>query len=320
MRLARGIRPLHGVFTIQWFKKNRKTAVFCSLFSFNFTFYFTYDSAMDKNSSMTVNPLVDPIPAEVPLRKAPLVRVIAQVRFPTIAAIESPQLLAPFQEAIRGRYPFLRQEKSPNIVFGSGGLQLDGGSSIWRFSSSSEHKPSDGWTIALTKDFLALETQKYTSRKDFMERLAEAVEALQKAFAPPGVDRLGVRYIDRIEGEDVEHLQRFIQPHILGVLAMPISDHVRQHALTDVQFSIDAGNIRARWGRLPARSTFDPVAIDPIEKDSWVLDLDAFSENKALSFEPVAVVALAREFAERIYAMFRWAVTDDFLKRFGGEP
>ena len=33
-----------------------------------------------------------------------------------------------------------------------------------------------------------------------------------------------------------------------------------------------------------------------------------------------ATVAQARSFAERIYSIFRWAVTDEFLRRYGGQP
>src|SRR5262245_13598039 len=125
------------------------------------------------------NPFIDPIPTEVPLRNAPLVRVIAQVRFPTITAIESAPLMAPFQEAIRSRYPVLRQEKGQNLFIGMGtATQLVDAPTLWRFSGTTEPGKPEGWSIALTRDFLALETQAYTSRQDFMDRFAEALKAL----------------------------------------------------------------------------------------------------------------------------------------------
>lgn len=51
------------------------------------------------------NPLIDPPPPEVPLKSAPLIRVIAQVRFPPILSIEKQEFVASFQEAIRDKYP-----------------------------------------------------------------------------------------------------------------------------------------------------------------------------------------------------------------------
>lgn len=47
--------------------------------------------------------------------------------------------------------------------------------------------------------------------------------------------------------------------------------------------------------------------------------VDAFqSETRALEVE--AIVERARGFVERIYSIFRWVVTDEFLRRYGGEP
>jgi uncharacterized protein (TIGR04255 family) len=70
---------------------------------------------------------------------------------------------------------------------------------------------------------------------------------------------------------------------------------------------------------VPAGVTVDPNAIEPIAEPSWVLDLDMFS-NEQQAFVPVEIVAAARRYCERLYAVFRWAVTDDFLRRYGGEP
>ena len=75
----------------------------------------------------------------------------------------------------------------------------------------------------------------------------------------------------------------------------------------------------ARWGRLPPGATVDPAAIEPVEEKSWILDLDMFSAA-SMPFTVDPVVDEVRRYAERIYAIFRWAVTDDFLVRYGGKP
>jgi len=261
------------------------------------------------------DPLTAPIPREIPLPNAPLIRVIAQVRFPTIASIERPAALGPFQELIRERYPVLRQEKSQGILLGPGGPAAVDSELIWRFAESSESQT--GWGVSLTRNFLALETLKYTSRDDFMARLGETLSALDETFHPPAIDRLGIRYIDRLEGMAVANIATFIQGSVLGVSAMSIGARIR-HMVTDSLFDMNGGKLRARWGRLPPMSTFDTSAIEPVKVDSWVLDLDAFSDKKA-DFDVDHIVGQAREFAERIYAFFRWAVTDDFLRHFGGK-
>jgi uncharacterized protein (TIGR04255 family) len=75
--------------------------------------------------------------------------------------------------------------------------------------------------------------------------------------------------------------------------------------------------LKARWGHVPPGSTVDPAALDPVETLSWILDLDMFRSDPH-QFDPAELLRTARTFAERIYTVFRWAVTDDFLRHYGG--
>jgi len=68
-----------------------------------------------------------------------------------------------------------------------------------------------------------------------------------------------------------------------------------------------------------SRSPLAPRAWPPIDAPSWLLDLDMFSEAER-RFATATVVADARRYAERLYAVFRWVVADEFLRRYGGEP
>ena len=79
------------------------------------------------------NPLSAPLPAEVPLPNSPLVRVIAQVRFPPVLSIEKQEFIAPFQEAIRATYPVLHPEQVQGIVLGPLGLAPGQKQIAWRF-------------------------------------------------------------------------------------------------------------------------------------------------------------------------------------------
>ena len=99
------------------------------------------------------NPLTSPAPPEIPLPGAPLVRVIAQVRFPLVASVESQEFIAPFQEAIRKEYPVLRQERAQSIFVGPKGATPLAESKVWRFSDSTR-----GWRATLAPDFVALES------------------------------------------------------------------------------------------------------------------------------------------------------------------
>ena len=264
-------------------------------------------------------PLTGPPPPEVPLTDPPLERVIAQVRFPLIASLEKREFIASFQEAIRKFYPVLRPDEGRSVVLGSQGVVADARSNtLWRFNEA-----RGAWRVTLAPDFLAIETTKYTNRDDFMERLRLVLEALREHVDPQVLDRVGVRYIDRVSGETLSALPRLVRPEVAGILGSPLSEHA-QRAVSESVFILpgNSGHITARWGLLAPRSTIDPGALDAIDEPSWILDTDAFQSFQAGSrrLEVDSVVEQARGFAERIYGIFRWAVTDEFLRRYGGNP
>ena len=259
------------------------------------------------------DPLTASLPAEVPLPNAPLVRVIAQVRFPPVLSIEKRDFVAPFQEAIRARYPILRAEQTRGVLLGAQGSVPMPPAVTWRFTGLDEK-----WRVSLATDFAAIETTAYESRSDLLARLEEVIRALEAHVAPKMVDRLGVRYIDRIKGAAVNNIGRLVRPEILGVAGTAAAQHA-SHALSEAVFSLpdQRSQMRARWGILPPNATVDPSAIEPIEEPSWILDLDIFS-SESRPFESSAILSDARVYAERTYSFFRWVVTDEFLRFFGG--
>jgi uncharacterized protein (TIGR04255 family) len=261
------------------------------------------------------NPLSAPLPAEVPLPEAPLVRVIGQVRFPPVLSLEKREFIASFQEAIRATYPVLRPEQAQSIVLGPQGVAPGPKQIAWRFSDV-----DGGWRVSVTPEFVAIETTSYTSRHEFLQRLRFVLEAFAEHVEPALVQRLGVRYIDRVTGDALADISTLVRQEVLGIMATPLSEHAR-HSLTETVFALPDSNeqLLARWGLVPAGATVDPNAIEPIGEASWVLDVDMFS-NEEHPFIPEEIVNTARRFSERLYSVFRWAVTDDFLRRYGGTP
>ncbi len=262
------------------------------------------------------DPLSGPPPTEVPLSAAPLVRVIAQVRFPIIASIVKGEFIAPFQEAIRKQYPVLQLEEGRQVVFSPQGVQDTRTTTAWRFSA-----PSSGWQVTLAPEFLTLETTAYTSRDDFMARLRSLLVALETHLNPGLLDRLGVRYINRITGPNLDDLTALVRPEVSGVLATSLAPQVR-HSVSEQLLQIPGSKalVMVRWGKIPAQTTVDPAAIAPIETPSWLLDIDMFEtfpERRNLDID--AIVTEAESFTERIYSVFRWAVTDELLSRYGGQ-
>lgn len=251
--------------------------------------------------------------AEIPLPNAPLVRVITQVRFPLVVAVQQRDFIAPFQEAIRAEYPRLRQEQTQALLIGPAGVSPGEQERVWRFSDLNGH-----WRVSLAPDFLALETTAYTTRTEFFARLRLVLEVLGNCVDPKVVDRLGVRYIDRITGQALWRIADLVRPEVRGLTGTIAEAHL-QHSLTESVFQLEASRLLTRWGRLPAGATTDPSAIEPLNEPSWILDLDMFSVE-AFSFSTNEVAAKGEEFASRIYTFFRWAVTSEFLQLYGGRP
>jgi uncharacterized protein (TIGR04255 family) len=257
------------------------------------------------------DPLTDPPPPEVPLSRAPLVRVIAQIVFPEVLSITKRDFVASFQEALRSSYPKLKHGQTQEIVFGPSGAISSKAESVWRFADN-----SNSWTISLASNFLAIETTSYTSRSDFLERFRVALVALQEHINPSEISRLGIRYIDRIEGDAMNDIRSLVREEVSGIAGLPAAESATI-AVTESHFQLSEGTLICRWGQFAKNVTYDPSTIEPIDQLSWILDIDMSSTSPSELIVD-EVVNRSESFAERIYTFFRWAVRDAFLVRYGG--
>lgn len=263
-------------------------------------------------------PLTGEGPAEVPLPYAPLVRVIAQVRFPPILSINTAEKVANFQESLRSDYPHLEKDHIRSIEFGPASEPNISDAIIWRFADRSD---SLRWRVSLGLDFVALETSNYDSRTDFHRRFLEVLSDVETCFNPAETQRIGLRYIDRINGNGVSKVSDLIQPGVLGILhpdegPQDLLRRATVNSMTQAQFEAEEGTIQGRWGKMPANTTFDPDALQPISEASWVLDLDMYSTN-SLPFKSKDLVETTMAFSARIYSVFRLMVTDEFIRFYG---
>ena len=266
---------------------------------------------------------LSPVPiTKVPLPRAPLARVIAQMRFPAILAIADADRVAGIQETLRETYPYLDRVQAHRIELAAGEPPNIQREFIWRFIDR-ERDPR--WQVSLGTGFVALDTSDYGSREDFLRRLHTVIAAVESEFRPAEVNRLGVRYIDRLTGEAVDRIDELFQPEILGIMrpdkeTHPALEDSIVHLMSEVQFLAEDGSrIQSRWGLLPSNATHDPSSLDPIAEPSWVLDLDMFT-SEPQPFASDELLRTAKVFAECLYWLFRQMVTDEFLRHYGGEP
>jgi len=276
-----------------------------------FPSYFPSRLKGSRMGTMVDQPFGAAVPS-VPLSRSPLAFVVAQIRFPLVTSISDESFIGPFQEQLRSTYGDLRREDETQVLVGPDGVHNVRGGVVWRFSDG-----PDGWEVALTPEFVALATGNYTNREDFLTRLRQMVEALESWLHPPKVRRLGVRYIDRIQEEsNLVRLSELLRLEVVGPYNVPSPEAVKlNNVLTDCDYAFsDDSLLRARWGFLGARTTFDP-ALAPVDTPSWVLDLDASHGER--DFDISTILDQVQLFSDRIYRYFRWVVTDEFLTTYG---
>ncbi len=259
-------------------------------------------------------PLGGPPPPEINLPRAPLVRVLAQVRFPGILKIDNKDAVSLFQEEIRRDYPLFEQQTTQRVEvqIGTGTPTIkQSPGSTWRFQDATKN-----WRLSLMTDALSFEVETYTSRDDFLSRWAKALAAAEKIFEPRIALRIGMRYIDRVTEKPLETIDELVHTEILGFAKPPLRDHVH-HALSEATLSIEEGEMLLRWGIMPANGTIDPNVLPPVPMLSWILDIDV-SSGAQRAFENTQLNNSFRALAERAYSVFRFMTTNKFLAAFGG--
>jgi uncharacterized protein (TIGR04255 family) len=260
---------------------------------------------------MSDNPLAEEMPAEVPIAHPPLVRVLAQLRFPVQPEFDQRDAITPILDALADKFPVVREEPMQGLLF-----KMDPAVSnetrswtIWRLSDVAMQ-----WRISLARDFLALETTAYQNHADFIQRFQDVLSAFPKRLRPAVTDRFGLRYVDRLTEPAMLHINELIRPELLGVLASPASARTRQSFAESI-CDVAPHTLIARYGKLPPNASYDPGTLVPIAEPSWILDLDMYREHtRAFDIDQLAVDA--KLYAARIYTFFRWAVTDKFLTYF----
>jgi uncharacterized protein (TIGR04255 family) len=258
-------------------------------------------------------PLGGSPPAEIPLSRSPLVRVLAQVRFASVLKIASTDGVVPFQEAVRSEYPLLQQTAAQQfqLDFASGAPNLRPvQSTLWRFSDA-----AGDWILSLSSETVSLETHRYSLRGDFLERWLTALTHVERIFAPVLTLRLGMRYLNRIQGESLVALSKWVQANLVGVAEPTLLEHIAQ-AMSEANMKIEEGTMLLRWGVMPPSMTYDPALLEPVQDTSWILDIDVFSAEQ----KPFAAAALATDslaLAQRAYTVFRYAITEPGLDHFG---
>jgi uncharacterized protein (TIGR04255 family) len=229
--------------------------------------------------------------------------------------ISGDEVIGNLAKIVRHKYPILEESPEPAFTITQDGIkQTPGDGRIWRLRS-----PDEKWQVSIGDTFIALDTSSYTSRDDLCNRLEEILTLFDELVDLPFVERIGIRYLNRVSDPDfIEHIEKYVRLEVRGGLATPLTNGVRlQHSLCDSLYSLDdLHSLQVRWGILPPRMVID-TSVPPVDTPSWTLDLDSSFTQKH-EFDSNKVVAVTKDLADQAYRYFRWSITPDFLRRFGG--
>jgi uncharacterized protein (TIGR04255 family) len=257
-------------------------------------------------------PFGGPPPAERPLARAPLERVIAQVKFPTILKIEERAAVSNFQEKIRREYPVLHElhNQTVRIEMGlSGPITTPITNLVWQFADA-----AGDWKVSLARDAMTIETTVYCSRGDLMSRWVNLLRAVEDEFQPELVERIGLRFIDRIVGNEFPVFPTLMNVDLVNKATAMFRDRIK-HSLSETLLEVEEGNLLLRWGVMAPNMSPDPSAIGLLAQESFLLDIDVWSLGQT-AFRVAFLSKAFQKLAERAYSVFRFAVTEEFLRTY----
>ncbi len=230
--------------------------------------------------------------------KTTLREVICQLRFPPILRISS-EAPADFQEEIRQLFPQF-SEKTP--------IEIDGMPDFIRqaipqsLPKAYNFTSEDGLTtISLTRDFMALSTQKYERFEIFLEKMNLALNALVKTYNPSFFIRTGLRYIDIIKRSFLD-LQDFLwsdllNPNIAGELTGDLSECILE-SKSNTLYKFDDFKLRCQHGIIRLKGE---------EEEYYTLDNDFFTEVKKTTGE---INDILKCFIDGERRFLRYAITE----------
>lgn len=257
-------------------------------------------------------------PGDVPLSNAPLDRTLAQIRFPIFSAFKADddRVAGQFAVTLSDDYPLFHEGHEVNITITADGItQSPGTARLWKLGDA-----TGTWQVSFGHGFLSVETSSYGTREDFIERLTNAWSAFINIAKPPFIERIGVRYVNRLsDPSHLEELPRLVRSEVLGVVGGDAGNGELVRSLSESLYQLpDNVALLARWGFLPPGGSIDPT-LPSASVPSWILDLDAFQTWTPGTLVRPDVNDVSSSLALRAYQFFRWAVTPQFLRLFGGD-
>ena len=253
----------------------------------------------------------------VHLTHAPLLLVLAQVRFSTVLKME--EFLPEIQEQLRNSgLPKFRkvQTETETRLFGAEQPSRLTRDSHWEFAAK------DDRTVAtLGTNSISLSTTVYHTIGEFAEALAKVLETVRTAANVTLRERIGLRYVNAIVPSSGKVLSDYIVDEVLGFSFGELGLNAASSVAVNVGNS-SLGTFVMRSIRLPRGSVLPPdlsslrLETDKpltVEQEFCCLDFDHFNEGTK-DFDVAQTMKEFEELHELIERAFNAAVKPDAMK------
>lgn len=245
----------------------------------------------------------------------PLKEVICQFRFPTILQITA-EIPTAFQNEIRKEYPIYTEQPPeisapPEIASLIKSLPIPKGiqQPVHKFSNEDETR-----FISLNQGFLGFSDRDYRRWESFKDSVQAAEEAFRLVYEPAFYTRIGLRYRDVIDREELELSKNpwrdLLNSSLIGTLG---ADGFSEEEIGEVQSQIllrlqevPGGVVRIQHGLNKLPDTQESVYL--IDSDFY---LDRQRSNPDHAFETLG------KFNRLGGRLFRWAITPELRRALG---
>lgn len=243
----------------------------------------------------------------------PLKEVICQLRFPTILEI-SAENPARFQNKIRDAFP-LYEVDQPSLpkelaeIVASLPISKPTTDSVtYKFFTADSDK-----LISLTTDFIAFADTDYIRWECFSEEIKRAQEALEEIYKPAFYTRVGLRYKNVIDRQELEIESKpwkdLLQPSLIGLMGAKDNIGMHVHEIrTEASIQLDD----VSGGLATVRHGLGKTGHD--NREVYFIDVDF---NTAERTESQDVSNILAGFNRHSGDFFRWAITDELRDALG---
>lgn len=246
------------------------------------------------------------------LSRAPVVYALCQIRFAPVLKMK--EFLADIQDELRAVYEDFEEEQVTGILVPAGGQPSVQADTRWRFE-----RPDKRAGYVLQNAFLTYHTTAYSDFDEFVPEVLRGFAAVSRAAKVNRVQRIGLRYIDLIEGTNETPVEDFIHPrlHSFGSQLKNVKEELSQYVFKG---STERGTIVLRATRarhdVPLPPDLLPLALQMKRTPSKTtpslfLDTDHFvPDSKATAVDLEGVI---RDLKLPIAHLFKQAITEKAL-------